>query len=117
MADIEQDLKNNIAEFIENGDDGLEKQRYNAAVDSYFKAIVILCDLKIFQLRRLLPKNHTERFLFLKVHFKDVYEIVSPLFKTYTDSYNLRMEKQHAEELKNYVRKVKLLFGHKENSE
>ncbi len=57
MADIEQDLKNNIAEFIKNGDDGLEKQRYNAAVDAYFKAIVILCDLKVFQLRRLLPKH------------------------------------------------------------
>ncbi len=111
-GDIEKDLRKNTEEFIQSGDEDLQKERFNAAVSSYFKAIVILCDLKIYEEHRLLPKSHSERFHFLKLHFKDTYEIVDSLFKTYTSSYNLVSNKSDAQKLKENVRKIKEIFGY-----
>lgn len=110
-ADIKQSLEKNAGEFIQSGDEDLEKERFNSAVSSYFKATVVLCDLKIYEERRLLPKNHSERFLFLKIHFKEAYEIVNLLFNKYTDSYNLRLSKKDALFLKENVEKIKKIFG------
>lgn len=108
--DIKNDLELNFKEFLESGNDEMDKGRFNAAVSSYFKAIAVLCDLKIYEKRGLLPKNHQERFLFLKLHFKEAEELASSLFKTYTDSYNLRMENEDALKLKENVEKIKILF-------
>ncbi|MDD5651619.1 MAG: hypothetical protein PHF86_14590 [Candidatus Nanoarchaeia archaeon] len=113
--DIEKDLKLNFEEFLQSGEEELKKDRYNSAVTSYFKAIVILCDLKIYQKIGLLPKNHNERFLFLKMHFKEVSDELTKLFNLYTDSYNLRMNKEDAELLKENVKKIRDILGFKEN--
>ncbi len=114
--DIKEDLKLNFKEFLINGNEQFEKGRFNTAVSSYFKAIAILCDLKIYEQRGLLPKNHTERFLFLQTHFKEAYNLVSSLFKKYTDSYNLRMNKKDALFLKENVEKIKKLLSFKEDN-
>jgi uncharacterized protein (UPF0332 family) len=108
---IEEDLLANFKEFLESGKDELEKQRYNSSVTSYFKAVAVLCDLKIYQERRLLPKNHQERFLFLQVNFPEVYKITTDLFNSYRDSYNIRMQKQDALKLKENVEKLKKLLN------
>lgn len=108
--DIKKDLELNFKEFVESRDEELNKNRFNAAVSSYFKAIAVLCDLKIYEVRGLLPKNHQERFLFLKMHFEEIENIVSELFKKYTESYNLRMDEKDALELKENVEKIKELF-------
>lgn len=113
--DIEKDLKLNFKEFLESAEQELQSNRYNAAVTSYFKAIVILCDLRIYKDKRLLPKNHTERFLFLKMHFKEVSEELSKLFNLYTDSYNLRMNREDAVLLKENVEKFKNILEFKED--
>ena len=76
-ADIEKSLEKNVLEFIESGNEDLKKGRFNSAVSSYFKAIAVLCDLKIYLERRLLPKNHSERFHFLKLYFKESYRIIN----------------------------------------
>lgn len=110
-ADIEESLKKNFKEFVQSGDDDLEKSRFNSAVSSYFKAIVVLCDLKIYEERRLLPKNHPERFNFLRIDFISVYQIINPLFNKYRDSYNLRLNKEDALLLKENVEKIKKIFG------
>lgn len=114
-GDIEKDLKLNYKEFLDGGNDELFKERYNSAISAYFKAIVVLCDLRIYQLKKLLPKNHSERFLFLNIHFKEVNNLVSNLFKKYTESYNFRMTKKDALLLKENVEKIRNLLGFKEN--
>jgi len=108
---VEEDLRQNIREFIESGNDDLAKARYNSAVSAYFKAIAVLCDLKIYQKQRILPKNHSERFLFLQIHFADAYKLIKELFDKYTDSYNLRLGKKEAEMLKENVERIKRIFG------
>ncbi|NQV09471.1 hypothetical protein HQ529_06495 [Candidatus Woesearchaeota archaeon] len=112
--EIEKDLYLNFKDFLKSGNDELEKKRYNPAVSSYFKSLVILCDLKIYKERGLLPKNHSERFLFLKTHFQDIYKLLSPLFKDYRDSYNLRLTKEDASKLKENVKKIQRIFEIKE---
>lgn len=107
---IEEDLKANIKEFLESAENDFVESRYNSAINSYFKAIASLCDLKIYELKRVLPKNHAERFLFLKTAFYEVYKLFSPLFKEYIKTYNLRLGKKEALSFKENVEKIKRLF-------
>ena len=102
-----QELLENIAEFLDSGEENLKKERYNAAVSDFFKAIVILCDYLIYKEIKIMSKNHNERFSLLEKYFKDVYKHVSELFKTYTKSYNLRLGKEEAIKLKNYANELK----------
>lgn len=113
---IRNELIENFNDFITSAEEDLNKGRYNPAVSSYFKGIAILCDLNIYKKVGLLPKNHSERFLYLKMHFKEVYDIIDPLFKDYTDSYNKRVSKENAFKLKENVEKIKRIFGTKEKS-
>ena len=104
---MEEELLKNVDEFIESGNENLKKERYNASVSDYFKSIVILCDYFIYKEIKILPKNHNERFSLLKKYFKEVYNKVSKLFKIYTDSYNLRLDKKDAEKVKNYANELR----------
>jgi len=111
VDEVEKNLKDNIKEYLSSGNEELEKKRYNSAVNAYFKAIAILCDLKIYEKIRILPKNHSERFLFLKMHFQEAYNLINPLFDKYTDSYNLRLNKQDALFFRENVEKLKRIFS------
>ena len=102
-----EDLLKNVKEFLESGRENLSKNRFNAAVSDFFKAIVILCDYLIYKEIRVIPKNHNERFLLLERYFKDIYKKVSEFFRTYTKSYNLRLEKEKADELGRYANELK----------
>ena len=110
---IEDDLKANIKEFLESAERDFNEGKYNSAISSYFKAIATLCDLKIYELKRVLPKNHSERFLFLKTSFYEVYEIVSPLFDDYTKTYNLRLGRKEAMLFRKNVERIKQIFEKK----
>ena len=110
---VEEDLKANILEFTESAEEDLSKSRYNSAISSYFKAIATLCDLKVYELKRILPKNHNERFIFLKTSFQEVYEIVSSLFKEYIKTYNLRLGKKEALLFKKDAERIKQIFERK----
>jgi len=107
---IEEDLKANIKEFLESAEIDFNEGRYNSSINSYFKGIAALCDLKIYELKRILPKNHAERFLFLKTSFYEVYKIISPLFDEYTKTYNLRLGRKEALSFRENVKKIKQLF-------
>lgn len=107
---IEEDLKANIKEFLESAGEDLAKGRYNSSISSYFKAAATLCDLKIYETKRVLPKNHNERFLFLKISFEEAYAVVSILFTEYTKTYNLRLGKMEALLFKKNVEKLMHIF-------
>jgi len=110
MAEITKDLLANFKEFMQSAERDFLERRYNPAISSYFKAMAILCDYAIYKERGLLPKNHRERFLFLEIHFKEAHETISPLFKEYTDSYNVRITKEQAERLKENVEELKKIL-------
>jgi len=110
MTDIAGDLLKNFQDFLVSAERDLLERRYNPAISSYFKAIAILCDYMVYKERGLLPKNHRERFLFLELQFKEAYDLISPLFKEYTDSYNIRIQKEKVLRLKESVEKLKRIF-------
>ena len=110
---VEEDLKANIKEFLASAEEDFNKGRYNAAISSYFKAMASICDLEIYRAKRILPKNHAERFLFLETSFNEVYKIISKLFKDYTKTYNLRLSKKDAFLFKENVKKIIELFKRK----
>ena len=108
---LKDDLLLNFKDFKAAGDDEIRKGRFNPAISSYFKALAILCDFKIYTDTRMLPKNHAERFHLLKIHYPEAYRLISPLFEKYRDSYNLRMQKEDAEEIARNVIKLKQIFS------
>ena len=112
-----EELLRNTTEFIELGEDNLKNKRYNASVSDFFKAIVILCDYLIYQEIKMLPKNHNERFNLLKKYFTDIYLKVFDLFKTYTASYNLRLDKRDAEKIKDYTYELERYIENKKGSQ
>lgn len=113
---IRIDLLKNFNDFVTSAEEDIREGRYNPAVSSYFKAVAILCDINIYEKVGLLPKNHSERFLYLKMHFKKIYDLINPLFRDYTDSYNKRVLKENAFRLKENVNKIKRIFETKEKS-
>lgn len=111
MSNISKDLLDNFKEFLASAERDLKDRRYNPAISSFYKAIAILCDYMIYRERGLLPKNHKERFLFLELHFKEAHDLISPLFKEYTDSYNLRIQKENVMRLQKNVEKLRRIFN------
>ena len=109
-----KELIDNINEFLESGEDNFKKNRYNATVLDFFKAIVIICDFLIYKEIKLLPKNHKERFSLLKRYFPKIYSEVSPLFKKYTQSYNFKSNLDDASKIRNYANELKKLIKDKE---
>ena len=104
---MEEGLLKNIDEFLDSGNDNLEKSRYNAAVSDFFKAIVVCCDFIIYKNTKIVPKNHNDRFSLLKKYFFNVYEKVSELFALYTKSYNLCLSKKDAIIAGNYANELR----------
>ena len=111
---MKDELLKNADEFLESGEENLKKQRFNASVSDFFKAIVILCDYLIYKEIRVMPKNHNERFSLLRTYFKEIYRKVSELFGEYTKSYNLRLGKETAEIIRSYANELKKSISDKE---
>ncbi|MDP1695479.1 MAG: hypothetical protein Q8L29_01040 [archaeon] len=107
------DILENAKEFLASAEDNIKKERYNASVSDFFKAIVTFCDYLLYKEIKILPKNHNERFDLLKTHFKEIYQKVIALFKKYRESYNLRLSKEDALELKSYAYEIKNFIGNK----
>jgi len=108
------DLLENAKEFIESGEDNIKKERYNVSVADFFKAIAVLCDYLIYKNIKTLPKNHLDRFNLLKAYFPEIYSVVSPMFRRYTESYNQRMTKQDAIKFENYAHELRNFVSSKE---
>lgn len=103
------EIVENALEFLESGEDNLKKNRWNAAVSDFFKAISNFCDYMLYKKIRVFPKNHNERFQLLEKYFKEIYNKIIELFKKYRESYNLRLKKEDALELKLFAYELKKL--------
>ncbi len=97
----------NAEEFLESAEDSLKKERWNAAVSNFFKAIVTFCDYLLYKQIKIIPKNHSERFDLLELHFKEIYPEISKLFKSYRESYNLKLTKEQALTLKKHAYEIR----------
>lgn len=97
----EQILEKTTREYFQSAEDELKKRRYNSAVVLFFKSLVSLSDLYIFQKTGETPSSHTDRFKIAKELFPDVYDLLDKDFPFYQDSYVQIMTKELAEVIKN----------------
>ena len=93
-------------ECYEAACDELAKRRYNVATMLYYKALTMLCDYYIEEETNKVVTNHTQRFGILTELNKDVFNIVSPMFKTYRNTYAGVSLRDDAIRIKNAVKKV-----------
>ncbi|MFH1072331.1 MAG: hypothetical protein V1743_02790 [Nanoarchaeota archaeon] len=80
-------LKKTAKEYFDAGEDELKKERYNSALVLYFKSLVALIDLYIFEKTGDTPSSHTNRFRILRNKFPDIYDILDKDFPFYQNSY------------------------------
>lgn len=83
----EEILEKTAKEYFCSAEDEYKKERYNSAVVLYFKALVALIDLYIFQKTGNTPSSHTERFRITQKNFQNVYDLLDKDFPFYQDSY------------------------------
>lgn len=100
-----------ISQNIASGIDNEKLKRYNAAASSFFKAITGICDIIIFKRTGRIPDNHTERFDALMKEWKDIYEIMRNLFRTYRDSYTRFISAEEVKRIKNGIKRIAKLGG------
>ncbi len=108
-----KELIENADDFIEFAEEALKKEKWNVSAVNFFRAIANLCDYKIYQEIRQIPKNHNERFELLKKYFYNEYSKVFSLFSIYRDSYNLRLTKEDALKIKEYAKELRKSFSNK----
>ena len=98
--DKEEILIKTAKEYFNSAENELKKQRCNSAIVLYFKSLVALIDLFIFQKTNETPSSHGERFSITKNKFKEVYELLDKNFPFYQDRYVQIMTKELAEVIK-----------------
>lgn len=99
-------------EYFASGNDEFQKQRYNSSVILFFKSLVALIDLYIFNTTGETPSSHSKRFRITSKDFPDLYDLLDKDFPFYQDSYVQIMNKELAEVIKNdaefVAKKVKI---------
>lgn len=96
----EEILEKTAREYFNSGEDELKKERYNSAVVLFFKALVALVDLYIFQNTGSTPSSHGDRFRIIQEKHLEIYNILDKDFPFYQDSYIHLMSKELAEIIK-----------------
>ena len=106
-----EEHKQIFKDFLEEAISSESKGKYGPAVSNYYKSLTTLCSHLIINKSRKTPKNHQEIFLFLKVHFPEIHEIVDGVFTTYTDSYKHLMKKEDCGTVKDAIKQVAKIDG------
>src|SRR3989344_9611164 len=96
-----QILEKTAREYFDSGNDDLKKERYNSALVLFFKCLVALVDIYIYEETGNTPSSHTDRFNILRKKFEEVYDLIDKDFPYYQDSYVQIMSKELAEVIKN----------------
>ena len=99
-------LEKTAKEYFDSEKEEFNKNRYNSAVVLFFKALIALTDLFLFQKTGRTPSSHNERFRITKEQFAEVYDIIDKDFPFYQDSYNIVMTKELAEVIKEDAEKL-----------
>ena len=73
-------LERTAREYFNSGEDELKKERYNSALVLFFKSLVALIDLYIFQNTKGTPSSHGDRFRITQERFPEVYNLLDKDF-------------------------------------
>ena len=100
--DIKKSILSKTAkEYFDSAEDEFKKERYNSSIVLYFKALIALIDLYVFQNTGKTPSSHNDRFRTTQEKFPEVYDILDKDFPFYQDSYIQIITKELTEVVKN----------------
>lgn len=97
-------LEKTAKEYFYSAEDESKKRRFNSAVVLYFKSLVALIDIHVFDKIGKTPSSHTERFRIVQTNFPEIYDILDKNFPFYQDSYVHLMTKALAEVIKDDIK-------------
>lgn len=103
MAD---DLKEKARNYFILGVIGATLGMYSESATNFFKALFAVDDAVLFDLIKVKPKDHTERFSMLKVNIPLLYNITDRLFSTYRRTYTKDLSKEEVELVKIKVKEA-----------
>ena len=104
MEEKKEILRKAAKEYFCSAEDELAKERYNAAVVLYFKALVAVADYHLLIKLGKAPSSHTKRFSVTREKFPEVYNLLDKDFPFYQKSYVQLMTKELAEVIKDDVK-------------
>jgi len=94
-------LEKTAKEYFDSAEEQLRKKRYNSALVLFFKSLISLIDLFIFQNTGKTPSSHNHRFKITHNFFPKIYDILDKDFPFYQDSYVQIVSKELVEVIKN----------------
>ena len=102
---VKESIISNIVNFYKSAEMVYKSNFYTSAYILYFKSLVSLIDLEILQLKKVIPKDHTQRFEILTRVDYDSYKVLSKFFEHYRNAYSSEVEKNVCKEIRNEVKK------------
>ncbi len=100
---LKDELKDNALRFYSSANLVYSNMTdFTSATSLYFKSLFSYYDFKLFDKLNTALKNHTERFQFLKLYFKNLYEEIDPIFEIYRSTYTTKISKERCE----YAKKI-----------
>ncbi len=94
-------LEKTAIEYFSSAEENFKKERNNSAVVLYFKCLIALIDLFIFQQLGNTPSSHTDRFRICQEKFPEIYDVLDRDFPFYQNSYFQILSRELAEVIKN----------------
>lgn len=76
------------------------------SISNYFKSLFAICDLILYKKTKIIPSDHTERFVLLKEHDHFLYEILDKLFSTYRETYTKTLSSARVDHVKKKLEEV-----------
>lgn len=104
-------LVGNLKGYLKYAYESYVNGDYNTSLTLFFKALIAVCDIEIFQKTKTIPSSHENRFRVLESRFPYLYRIADKDFPYYTDSYRITISKRIADLVKGDVEKLLKEFG------
>lgn len=102
----EEQLLDNITEYLESAKDDKAKGRINSALTLIFKAMSVMTDLFILKEEGYIPSNHSERFRVLETKYPDLYKILDKDFPVYQSSYRIKLTAEHLKVFEDDLKRI-----------
>ncbi len=95
--------KHQILVFKRSADTLFELKDFTSATILYFKTLFAIHDFVLEDKIGQSPKDHSERFRFLEIHFAQLYRELDKEFSTYRDTYSKIIDKDTCLRIKKLV--------------
>src|SRR3989338_6347622 len=106
QSELELTLIKNIKSFATSSELVYSAKDYTSATVLYFKTLFCIFDLLILKEKGLIPKDHSERFKILEKDFHDFYTFLDRNFPVYQSSYNVNIDKEVCDKIKEYAERL-----------